>query len=93
MRPCRCGGSNENCCFCYGSGYVKDDPAHQPQPPTDLRNWLPNRLEEREPTPRPYIRKPIRWKEIIVGILALCFPLILLLLHWLWRQMLDAFSK
>lgn len=24
MRSCVCGGSNENCCWCFGSGYIRE---------------------------------------------------------------------
>lgn len=32
MRPCCCGGSNENCCWCFGSGYIREGQgAHEGQ--------------------------------------------------------------
>lgn len=46
--PCGCGGSNENCCFCFGSGFVhKNQPARQmSQPDSQAPKIDPKRLKE-----------------------------------------------
>src|SRR2546428_7275098 len=46
MKACVCDGSNENCMYCGGSGYVDDDKA-LPRRPDDLGSWLPNEAPER----------------------------------------------
>jgi hypothetical protein len=35
-RTCRCGGSNENCVFCFGSGTVQGEPSFTPVPSYDI---------------------------------------------------------
>ena len=58
MKPCVCGGSNENCRYCGGEGYVPDDKG-LPHPPSDLETWLPesNTLPP-VPEKRPFLDAP-----------------------------------
>jgi hypothetical protein len=45
-KPCVCGGSNANCRYCDGSGYVRDDKAIPHLPSIGLQTWMPNSLPE-----------------------------------------------
>jgi hypothetical protein len=89
MKPCICNGGNENCCYCFGSGYVPDK-APLPKPPTP-RPPIPVSSVEKETAPPVFVKRPTDWKEIIRGILALFFPFVLWFvfwfLRWLWRNL------
>ena len=90
MKPCVCNGNNERCYFCEGRGYV-DDSTPVPGPPiSPLQRWQPESHDERALPPRPYVRPPTNWKEIIIGVLAFLFPFIIIalrkLLKWFFEQ-------
>ncbi len=54
MKPCVCAGSNEDCRYCSGSGYVSDS-TRLPGAPPPGQNWVPESICEpraqEEPTP------------------------------------------
>ena len=52
MRPCVCGGSNENCCWCFGAGFIRDGES--------APRWVsnPSSLRTRGRGGRPRPRKP-----------------------------------
>ncbi len=55
MKPCVCGGSNSNCRYCSGSGYVPDNKG-LPQTQSELEKWLPESEAVKE---QPLARKPL----------------------------------
>src|SRR5271167_1446668 len=59
MKPCTCNGSNDNCRYCSGSGYVRDETPlpTQPYPPNNPY------LNMKAPTP-PYLDPEI-WDELV----------------------------
>jgi hypothetical protein len=89
MKPCTCNGTNNNCRYCSGSGYVSD-PTPLPKTPGPAQ-WIPMSSVEKEPGPPVFLKRPTDWNEIIGGILALFFPFILWFvfwfLRWLWRNL------
>jgi hypothetical protein len=50
MKTCVCEGRNENCRYCGGSGSVPDDMG-LPQPPSDIKAWVPESQSVSEPRP------------------------------------------
>ena len=84
MKPCACNGTNDNCRYCSGSGYVSD-PMPMPKPPTPSQR-IPMSFTEKEPLPPVYPKAPTDWKEVIIGVLSLLAPLIIWFLHSLWKN-------
>jgi len=91
MKPCTCGGTNENCRYCCGSGYVPDS-TPLPEGPTP-RPRVPMSFIEKEPSPPVFAKERTNWKEIIGGVVALLLPFIILFLRWLWKNGLDTLLK
>src|SRR2546422_4831483 len=52
MNPCVCAGSNENCRYCSGSGYVPDSTG-LPGAPSPGQNWVPESIREPRPQEKP----------------------------------------
>jgi hypothetical protein len=50
---------------------------------------MPISFNEKEPSPRPpeFVEDRRDWKEVIGGIVALLLPFIILVLHWLWKNL------
>jgi hypothetical protein len=90
MKPCSCNSNNERCCYCEGRGYVDDETPVPGSSTSDLLKWQPESHDETEFPPRPFVRQPTNWKEIIVGVLAFLFPFIMIallkLLKWLFNS-------
>jgi len=83
MKPCTCNGTNDNCRYCSGSGYVSDSTPLPKSPPS---RWAPMALNEKEPAPRVFVGEPTNWTEVIVGVLTFS-PLIIWFLVWLWKHL------
>ncbi len=85
MKPCTCGGSNDSCRYCSGSGYVADSVVLLKGPESKGNPWIPESYVEKAPRPPVYIKRPTNWNEIIVGVLVLLFPFIIMFLQWLLK--------
>jgi len=84
MKPCTCNGTNDNCRFCSGSGYVSDS-MPLPKPPNPSQR-IPMSFNEKEPRPPVFAKTPTDWKEVIIGGISLLWPLIIWVLYWLWKN-------
>lgn len=56
MKPCVCQGSNENCRYSAGLGYVRDG-GQPPSPPDDLKKWIPESVSV-DTSDRPKVARP-----------------------------------
>ena len=94
MKPCVCGGSNDNCRYCGGAGYVPDDRG-LPHPPSDLEKWVPETFtvparQEKPPFVEGKSGSPTL-KEDLKGcfwgwLLWAVFALVVMFLGFLWKS-------
>jgi hypothetical protein len=95
MKTCVCEGRNENCRYCGGSGAVPDG-ISLPQPPSDLKTWIPESqsVAESRPEEKPFLGMESRssfrsetmgcfWSVLIQLLVVL---LACLLLNFLFRK-------
>ena len=89
MKACVCGGSNSNCRFCAGSGYVPKDRG-LPVKHTRRETFSPSVILEVNlesmPQEKPYVRSKLRrsFKEIITDwAWYLLFLLVTFFITWL----------
>jgi len=84
VKSCTCNGTNDNCRFCSGSGYVSDT-TPLPRPPSPPQ-WVPMSFVEKEPRPHVYVKDPINWGEVLIGLLTFS-PFIIWFVVWLWKHL------
>lgn len=83
MKPCICGGSNTNCRYCSGSGYVSDA-VGLPQNRTGREELGPASELVHEPAPKPKAFVPRKRRTTITDLAwYLLFLLITFLIVWL----------